>query len=128
MGGLGSAAPTYTRAGRGVSGGPQGAKRGEEGGAREEHFVVTNASQNAIETLVFVPRKRPPPPIGRHKEKPPAHARGHTHTHTKVRRGQTSGREQPLDPFSSVPPSRASSPPTESPIVFPQNLKQSCWV
>lgn len=74
--------PTPARsAGRGVSGGPQGAKRGEEGGAREEHFVVTNASQNAIETLVFVPCKRPPPQSGVIKRSP-LHTRAGTHTHT----------------------------------------------
>lgn len=79
--------PTPARsAERGVSGGPQGAKRGEEGGAREEHFVVTNASQNATETLVFVLRKRAPPPSGVIKRSP-LHTRAGTHTHTHTHAG-----------------------------------------
>ena len=92
MGGPGSAAPTHThthtgpeRGARGFRG-AQGAKRGEEGGAREEHFVVTNASQNATETLVFVLRKRAPPPSGVIKRSP-LHTRAGTHTHTHTHAG-----------------------------------------
>ena len=84
----------------GVPGGP----RGQRGARREGRGKNTLLSQTLHRTqlrplsLFFVSA---PPPSGVIKRSP-LHTRAgtHTHTHTQVRRGQTSGREQPLDPFT----------------------------
>ena len=67
--------------------GPQGAKRGEEGEGREEHFCCHKCFTecNWDSSLFF--ETAPPSRIGRHKEKPPARARAHTHTHTHKHAG-----------------------------------------